>query len=116
MSSEHLFAGIPVAELAQARVFYERLLGRGPDLVPNDREAAWQVHAGAWIVLIADPPAAGTALHTLIVDELDAFLDRIREREIEPGTVEPVGEGMRQSIVTDPDGNRLKIAARTAEE
>jgi hypothetical protein len=82
--------------------------------VPNEREAAWQVHEAAWIVLIADAPAAGTALHTLIVDELDAFLGPIRERGVETGAVEPVGEGMRQAIVTDPDGNRLKIAAPVA--
>jgi hypothetical protein len=79
--------------------------------VPNEREAAWQVHPGAWIVLIADAPAAGTALHTLIVEGLDGFLDAIRERGVEAGPLEPVGESMRQSIVTDPDGNRLKIAA-----
>ena len=91
------------------------MLGRPPDLVPNDREAAWQVHEGAWIVLIADAPAAGTALHTLIVDDLDAFLDAIGGRGVEAGSVEPVGEAMRQSIVTDPDGNRLKIAAPVSE-
>ena len=115
MSSEHLFAGIPVGDLDEARGFYERLLGRPPDLVPNEREAAWQVHEGAWIVLIADAPAAGTALHTLILDDLDSFLDEIRARGIEPGAVEPVGERMHQSIVTDADGNRLKLAAPAAE-
>jgi hypothetical protein len=104
-----------VAELEEARGFYERLLGRGPDLVPNEREAAWQVHEGAWIVLIADAPAAGTALHTLILAELDPFLEAARAAGIEPGPVEPVGEGMRQSIVTDSDGNRLKLAAPVAE-
>jgi hypothetical protein len=69
------------------------------------------VHDGAWIVLIADPVRAGTALHTLILDDLDAFLAAVRGRGVEPGPVEPVGEGMRQSIVTDADGNRLKLAA-----
>jgi hypothetical protein len=87
------------------------LLGRGPDLVPNEREAAWELHDGAWIVLIADPERAGTALHTLIVADLEPFLAAARERGVEPGPVEPVGEGMRQSIVTDFDGNRLKVAA-----
>jgi hypothetical protein len=85
-----------------------------PDLVPNDREAAWELHDGAWIVLIADPDLAGGALHTLILPELERFLARARERGIEPGPVErigPAGEGMRQSIVRDPDGNRLKVAA-----
>jgi hypothetical protein len=61
-------------------------------------------------VLIADPERAGGALHTLIMGDLDRFLSEAGERGVEAGPVEPVGEGMRQSIVTDPDGNRLKVA------
>ncbi len=82
--------------------------------MPNDREAAWELHGGAWIVLIADRELAGGALHTLIVGDLDGFLAEAGERGVEAGPVErigPAGEGMRQSIVTDPDGNRLKVAA-----
>ena len=60
--------------------------------------------------------APGTALHTLIVAELDAFLAAARGRGVEPGADRArSGEGMRQSIVTDPDGNRLKVAAPVAE-
>jgi hypothetical protein len=96
--------------LEAAREFYERLLGRGPDLLPNDREAAWELHDGAWIVLIADRERAGGALHTLIVGDLDRFLSEAGERGVQAGPVEPVGEGMRQSVITDADGNRLKVA------
>ncbi len=111
MSSQHLFAGVHVSDLEASREFYERLLGRPPDLVPNEREVCWELHDGAWIVLIADPERAGGALHTLIVGDLDAFLAAARGRGLEAGPVEPVGEGMRQSVVADPDGNRLKVAA-----
>jgi glyoxylase I family protein len=112
VSSEHLFAGVPVADLDRSRTFYERLLGRPPDLVPNDREAAWELHSGAWIVLIAGEQQLGATQHTLLVEDLDGFLDATRARGIEPGPVEAVGEGMRQSIVLDPDRNRLKLAGR----
>ena len=115
MSSEHLFAGIGVADLAASREFYERLLGRPPDLVPNDREAAWQLHAGAGIVLIAGEERLGPTQHTLLVRDLDRFLVEVSARGVETGPAEPVGEGMRQSIVVDPDGNRLKVAAPAAD-
>ena len=111
MKSEHLFAGIHVGELPRARDFYERLLGREPDLVPNSREVAWQLHEGAWIVLIAGGAEPGGAQHTLILEELDGFLAEARSRGVVPGPVKPVGPGMLQSIVVDPDGNRLKLAA-----
>jgi glyoxylase I family protein len=107
-----------VADLGASAEFYERLLGRPADLIPNDWEAAWRLHEGAWIVLIAadaEPALAGGAQHTLIVEDLDGFLGAARERGIEPGPVEPVGEGMRQSVVLDPDGNRLKVAAPASE-
>ncbi len=102
---------MPTADLEAAREFYERLLGRPPDLVPNESEVAWQLHEGAWIVLIAGDAALGTTQHTLLVPDLDGFLDGVRECGIEPGEVERVGETMRQAIVVDPDGNRLKVAA-----
>src|SRR5581483_3492931 len=73
--SEHLFAGVPVGDIDRARTFYEQLLGRPADLIPNDREAAWQVHAGAWIVLIAGETTLGATQHTLLVADLAAFLE-----------------------------------------
>jgi catechol 2,3-dioxygenase-like lactoylglutathione lyase family enzyme len=106
---DHVFAGIHVSRLAESRRFYEGLLGREPDLVPNGTEAAWELRDGAWICLIADSQAAGGALHTLLVADLDSFLAQAASRGIGTGPLEPVG-GMRQSVIMDPDGNRLKVA------
>jgi predicted enzyme related to lactoylglutathione lyase len=107
---------VHVAELGAARDFYERLFGRPPDLIPNQREAAWRVHEGAWICLYAGAGAPQAAPHTLILaePELDAFLAAARGRGIETGPVEPIGASMRQSVIVDPDGNRLKVAAPVA--
>jgi predicted enzyme related to lactoylglutathione lyase len=106
----HLFASIPVADRDVAVAWYERLAGRSPDLIPNEREAARQVRGAAWIYLLADAGRAGSALHTLLVDDLDAFLAELAERGIESGPVETMGEAARFALVTDPDGNRLKVA------
>ena len=111
IGSEHLFAGIPVGELARAREFYERLIGRAPDLHPNAQEVCWQLHPGAWIVLIEGDATLGRTQHTLLVSNLEDHLDAARERGVQTGPIEPVGGGMRQSVVVDPDGNRLKLAA-----
>ncbi len=109
MAVTHVFAGIPVADRDAALAWYVRLVGRGPDLVPNAQEAAWQMSETGWIYLIGDPARAGSALVTLLVDDLDVFLAGLTEREIPVGPVETIGAGVRHAIVTDPDGNRLNV-------
>ncbi len=109
MGIEHLFAGIPVADRDAAAAWYELLLGRPPDLVPSETEAAWQLTESAWIYLLADAERAGSALHTLLVDDLDAFIARIAARGISAGPIETIAGGVRHVVLTDPDGNRLNI-------
>jgi predicted enzyme related to lactoylglutathione lyase len=107
---EHLFAGIPVRSRDAAIDWYERLLGRRPDLIPNDDEAAWQLTESAWIYLIADADRAGSALNTFLVEDLDALLVEIGARGIAGSPIEPTGDTGRSSYVTDPDGNRIKLS------
>ena len=120
MAVEHLFAGIPVSDLDVAVEFYERVFGRPPDLVPNDQEAAWRVTDSGWLCLYAGGGPATSAPHTLLVDDLDGFLTDVAERGIATGPVEAIGVSVRQSVITDPDGNRLKVgqveAERTTEQ
>ena len=105
----YLFAGIPVADLDLAAAWYERFTGREADLVPNDREMAWRMSETGWICLIRDAERAGGAMHTVLVDDLDAFVAGLGERGITSGPVEDLGGGARHSVATDPDGNRLSI-------
>ena len=109
--TQHLFAGIPVTDRDAAVRWYERLFGRPPDLVPNDREAAWQLTDSGWICLYDEGEGGGgtAAPHTLLVSDLDAFLADVAERGIVPGPVEAIAPSVRQSVIVDPDGNRLKV-------
>ena len=52
---------------------------------------------------------AGSALNTLLVDDLDGFLAELAKRSVEAGPVETIGSGVRVTVVTDPDGNRLQV-------
>ena len=113
MAAEHLFAGIPVADRDAAVQWYERLLGRPPDLIPNEREAAWRVTDTAWICLYDDAEPPAPAPHTVLLADLDGFLEGVAERGIVPGPVERIAPSVRQSVITDPDGNRLKLGQAT---
>ena len=109
MAVTYVFAGIPVAHRDSAAGWYGRLIGRPPDLVPNDDEAAWRLTETGWIYIVVDAERTGSALHTLLVDDLDGFLADIAERGITTNPVETIGGGVRRTEVTDPDGNHLQI-------
>jgi hypothetical protein len=105
----HVFAAIPVADRDAAVDWYTRLVGGPPDLVPNELEAAWRLTETGWIYVVVDLARAGSTLCTLLVDDLDAFLAGLAERNIAAGPVETIGDDVRCTIITDPDGNRLKV-------
>jgi hypothetical protein len=72
MDFTDLFAGVRVRDIADARAWYERLLGSEPAFLPNDIEAVWAVGEHRWLYLLQDAPKAGCALVTIMVADLDA--------------------------------------------
>ena len=109
MGITHVFAGIPVADRDAAIAWYDRLVGHAPDLLPNADEAAWRITETAWIYVIVDAQRAGSALHTLLVEDLDEFLAGLAQRGITAGPVETISRAVRRTTVTDLDGNRLNL-------
>jgi predicted enzyme related to lactoylglutathione lyase len=105
-----LFAGVASADYDSALTWYERLLGRPPDLIPHETEAAWQLAEAGWIYLVADPDRAGKALLTLIVDDLDEQIASLAERGLVTGAVETLTTGGRKATITDPEGNMITFA------
>src|SRR5215207_493463 len=91
-----LFAGARVSDLAAARAWYEQLFGEVA-FMPHDREAVWEVDDGKSVYILEDPERAGGALITLFVDDLDAVLDEIAARGLEPDTRETYSNGVRKA-------------------
>jgi hypothetical protein len=108
MTITYVFAGL-VVNRDQAAAWYERLLGRPPDFLPNDAEAVWQLADTASVYLVADADRAGCGVVTLVVDDLDASLTEIDGRGIVPGTIQEIPGAGRKSVMTDPDGNAVAI-------
>jgi Glyoxalase/Bleomycin resistance protein/Dioxygenase superfamily len=105
----HVFAGIGVSDIRGASAWWERLVGRPPDLVPNNNEVAWQLTDGGWIYLIGDTRRAGRGLVTVLVDDIDAEVARMAERGIEAPPVEELPGLVRTTRITDPDGNEIQF-------
>ncbi|HEY8770534.1 MAG TPA: VOC family protein [Thermoleophilaceae bacterium] len=109
MAFTEVFSGIAVADIGLARAWYERLMSRPADMLPNDNEAAWQLAGHGWIYLVGDRERAGKALVTLLVDDLDAQLAGLAERGLEAGPIETLGNGVRKATIADPDGNTISF-------
>ena len=110
MSIEYVFAGLAVARLDAAIDWYERLLGRPPDMLPNEREAVWRVTETASVYVVADEDRAGRSAVTMFVGDLDAALEKISRRDIAVGEVETAPGLFRKVVINDPDGNTIQLA------
>jgi catechol 2,3-dioxygenase-like lactoylglutathione lyase family enzyme len=102
-----LFAGIPVADCAAARNWYERLLGTAPTFFPHDTEAVWELAEHRFLYVVQLPEHAGHARHTLFVADLGALVAQIANRGLEPVLRETYANGVRKITFRDPDGNEI---------
>jgi catechol 2,3-dioxygenase-like lactoylglutathione lyase family enzyme len=102
-----LFAGIPVRDYERAVAWYERLLGAAPSFLPNETEAVWEIAEHRSVYVEVRPDHAGHAMHTVVVDDLDARVSGIAGRGIEPAERETYSNGVQKVIYRDPDGNEI---------
>lgn len=109
MAITEVFAGIAVADYERALAWYERLVGRPPDMIPNENEAVWQLTETGLIYVVGDSHRAGNALLTLIVDDLEGRVAEIAKRGLVPAIETLPGVG-RKAVITDPEGNKITFA------
>jgi catechol 2,3-dioxygenase-like lactoylglutathione lyase family enzyme len=103
----YLFAGIPVKDYTAALAWYERLLGSPPAFFPNDTEAVWDLAEFRSLYIEHLPERAGHAMHTVLVDDLDAHVAEVAGRGLEPAKQEAYENGVRKVTYRDPDGNEI---------
>jgi hypothetical protein len=69
----------------------------------------WQLAERALVYVVSDPERAGSALITLIVDDLDAWASRLTELRIPVGEEERLQGGVRRVSISDHDGNSISL-------
>lgn len=102
-----LFAGISVSDFQGALAWYERLFGAEPSFRPHDEEAVWNVAEQGSIYVVLDPARAGHGHVTVFTDDLDARVEAIAERGLEPAGRETYSNGVRKVTYRDPEGNEV---------
>ncbi len=81
--AHHMFAGVAVADYEQALVLHERLFGRSPNVIVAKNEAMWQLTETGWIYIVGDASSAGSALLTILVNNLEDHVADLEGRGLE---------------------------------
>ena len=101
-----LFAEIHVRDFRAAKAWYVQLLGES-SFVAHDTEEVWELAENRSIAVEEQPENAGHSAVTVLVDDLDALVDGIVARGIEPTKRETYDNGVRKITFHDPDGNEI---------
>jgi glyoxylase I family protein len=105
----HVLAVVPVSDIATARGWYERVLGRQPDNTPMDILIEWQLADHGWLQVSVDPARAGRALVNLAVEDLTGAVDEVASRGIATGEIVQANKGVELCASEDPDGNVVTL-------
>jgi hypothetical protein len=108
MEIDVAFSGVAVTAIAQARAFYGRFFGRGPDIVATDEEVMWRLTDSAWLYVVVDGTRAGHSMVTMAVEDLDTTVAELGVRAVAVEQLEVMDAG-RKATVHDPDGNTVAI-------
>jgi hypothetical protein len=101
-----LFAGMPVGGHAEAKTWYERVLGSEPAFSPHATESVWELAEHRFIYIV-ESERPGGAMQTVLVEDLDAVVAEIASRGIDPDERVTYSNGVRKAIYRDPDGNEI---------
>jgi catechol 2,3-dioxygenase-like lactoylglutathione lyase family enzyme len=117
MRIHHVQIMMPRGRAEDALAFYRDLLGLAripkPADMPNP-DGVWfrlgeqELHLG---VQDGEVDASSRAHVALLVDDVDALVERLRHARIEARESNPIGE-LRRAHVRDPFGNRLELMGR----
>ena len=104
-----------VSDLEAARSFYTGRLGF--EEIYFDEEDRWvRLHRNDVEIAISDAefqggsPSDEELVATLVVDDVKAEADRLREAGVEMGVIVEIPGTIRLLDVFDPDGNRLQLS------
>jgi predicted enzyme related to lactoylglutathione lyase len=110
MPITRVLAALAVADVDLALPWYERLVGRPADSRPMDGLAEWHFSQGGSLQLVEDTDRAGRSVLTLNVDDLGRELAAMRERDLDPGSMDDTtSDKVLFARVTDPEGNAITL-------
>lgn len=97
---------LPVTDHAEAVTWYQKWIGRGPDVKPMDGVAEWQLAENAWIQVSVDPESAGRTTVVVGVTDIDTQRSACAAADVVVGDVSDYGF-VKTAEAVDPAGNKI---------
>jgi catechol 2,3-dioxygenase-like lactoylglutathione lyase family enzyme len=113
MNLQKIYPALLTADLAEAEVWYTKLLGRRPDHRPMDTLLHWELFDQGGLMLSSSDEIAGRGVMFLYVNDLAAERRRLQGFGIELGD-DNEGDYSTLAQVRDPDGNLITLASPPA--
>ena len=107
---DRIFAVLPVADIAAAERWYQKLFGRPADAIPMPSLREWHEGSAGFQVLEA-PDRAGRTYATVMVRSIDDTRATLAARGLVLGPTQK-GDVAGIAQIDDPDGNTLTFAQR----
>lgn len=109
MKIANVLAVVSVSDIAIAREWYVRLIGREPDNNPMDSLIEWQLVDHGWVQVTSGSGQPGTAMLNLAVDDLADAIGEITDRGIATAETQSANKGVEICPIQDPDGNVITL-------
>ncbi len=97
---------LPVTDHAEAVTWYQKWIGRGPDVKPMDGIAEWQLAENAWIQVSVNPESAGHTTVVVGVADVDTQCSVCAAVDVTVGNVNDYGF-VKTAEAVDPAGNKI---------
>ena len=105
---------LPVTDHAEAVSWYQKWIGRAPDVEPMEGIAEWQLAENAWIQVTVDPGSAGRSTVVVGVKDVDAQRSACAAADVAVGDVNDYGF-VRTAEAADPAGNKILFVQESQE-
>lgn len=106
---------LPVADHAEAVTWYEKWIGRGPDVKPMEGVAEWQLAENAWIQVSVDPESAGRTTVVVGVADIDKQRSACAAADVAVGDINDYGV-VKTAEAVDPAGNKILFVQEVPQE
>jgi catechol 2,3-dioxygenase-like lactoylglutathione lyase family enzyme len=112
----YFYVGIPVGSVAGSLDWYERLLGKAPDMIDGNHAAIWDMAEGRSLYIVDAPDHIGHAIFSIYVDDLAAAVSEIEGRGITPDETQEENGVLNAVNYRDPDGNEIGYGLMPAQD